>query len=111
MNGRLPFPFCRFTVRTPLNGGTANDFGNVFLTSTVHVSCCSDDDSVTSLTEFNIQKHTPRYPVSGDVMSHDNHVIKSQEPAPRIMALSENCIIERDPATYIVVTVRPLSEV
>ena len=37
MNGRLPFPFCRFTVRTPLNGGTANDFGNVFLTSTV---CC-----------------------------------------------------------------------
>ena len=77
----------------------------------IHVSCCSDDDSVTSLTEFNVQKHTPRYPVSGDVISHDNHVIKSQEPAPRIMALSENCIIERDPATYIVVTVRPLSEV
>ena len=34
MNGRLPFPFCRFTVRT------ANDFGNVFLTSTVHLYTC-----------------------------------------------------------------------
>ena len=34
---RLLFPFCRFTVRTPLNGGTANDFGKVFLTSTVAV--------------------------------------------------------------------------
>ena len=43
MNGRLPFSFCRFTVRTPLNGETANDFGNVFFTSTVFgvgkVSC------------------------------------------------------------------------
>ena len=27
------------------------------------------------------------------------------------MALSESCIVERDPATYSVVTVRPLSEV
>lgn len=34
-----------------------------------------------------------------------------QEAAPRILALSENCIIERDPATYIVVTIRPLSDV
>ncbi|CAI8058528.1 DnaJ homolog subfamily C member 13 [Geodia barretti] len=55
----------------------------------------SDDDSITSLTEFKVQKHTPRY----------------LEPAPRILALSENCIIERDPSTYIVVTIRPLSEV
>ncbi|CAI8019272.1 DnaJ homolog subfamily C member 13 [Geodia barretti] len=52
----------------------------------------SDDDSITSLTEFKVQKHTPRY----------------LEPAPRILALSENCIIERDPSTYIVVTIRPL---
>lgn len=55
----------------------------------------SDDDSITSLTEFNVQKHTARY----------------IEAAPRILALSENCIIERDPATYIVVTIRPLSDV
>ena len=38
VNGRLPSSFCRFTVRTPLNGGTANDFGNVFLTSTVSIN-------------------------------------------------------------------------
>ena len=30
VNGRLLFPFCRFTIRTPLNGRTANDLGNFF---------------------------------------------------------------------------------
>ena len=50
--------------------------------------------------------------VGDDVMSCDHHMtIMCQEPAPRILALSENCIIERDPSTYIVVTIRPLSEV
>ena len=33
------------------------------------------------------------------------------EPVQRIFATSENCIVERDPATYSVVTVRPLSDV
>ncbi|CAI8058524.1 DnaJ homolog subfamily C member 13 [Geodia barretti] len=50
--------------------------------------------------------------VGDDVISCDHHMtIMCQEPAPRILALSENCIIERDPSTYIVVTIRPLSEV
>ena len=34
-----------------------------------------------------------------------------QEPVPRTLALSENCIVERDPDTYGVVTIRPLCEV
>lgn len=36
---------------------------------------------------------------------------RSQEPVLRILALSENCIIERDPATYAIVTLRPLCDV
>ena len=35
----------------------------------------------------------------------------SQDPVSRIMALSETCIVERDPATYQVVTIKPLCEV
>ncbi|KAL5489677.1 hypothetical protein EMCRGX_G018795 [Ephydatia muelleri] len=55
----------------------------------------SEDECVISLSEFKVLKYTPRHP----------------EPTVRIMALSESCIVERDPATYSVVTVRPLSEV
>jgi len=55
----------------------------------------SDDDSITSLSEFSVQKHSVRHP----------------EPVQRILALSENCIVERDPATYQVVTIRPLCDV
>ena len=34
-----------------------------------------------------------------------------QEPVPRILALSENCLVERDKATYSVVTLHPLNDV
>ena len=34
-----------------------------------------------------------------------------QDPVQRIIALSENCIIERDPATYQIATLRPLCDV
>ena len=40
-NGRTAFYHFRFAVRTPLNGGTVNDFGTVFLTSTVCVTAYS----------------------------------------------------------------------
>ena len=34
-----------------------------------------------------------------------------QDPVSRIMALSETCIVERDPATYQVVSIKPLCDV
>eukprot|EP00794_Sanderia_malayensis_P017835 gene17835-19618_t len=55
----------------------------------------SDDESVTSLTEFKVQKITHRNP----------------DPVLRIFSLSETCIVERDPATYHVVSLQPLSSV
>eukprot|EP00795_Rhopilema_esculentum_P013369 gene13369-4225_t len=55
----------------------------------------SDDESVTSLTEFRVQKVTPR----------------SSDPVTRVFSLSETCIVERDPATYHIVSLQPLSSV
>ncbi|XP_039252268.2 dnaJ homolog subfamily C member 13-like isoform X1 [Styela clava] len=55
----------------------------------------SDDEQVTSVAEFSVQKITHRV----------------NEPVRRTLCLSESCIIERDPATYNIVTLRPLSEV
>ncbi len=34
-----------------------------------------------------------------------------QDPVQRTMALSETCVIERDPATYQIATIRPLCDV
>ena len=34
-----------------------------------------------------------------------------QDPVVRTLCLSETCIIERDPATYIIVSCHPLSDV
>jgi DnaJ family protein C protein 13 len=54
-----------------------------------------DDDCITSLTEFTVQKHS----------------IRHTEPVQRTLALTESCIVERDPATYAIVTVQPLASV
>ncbi|XP_077997979.1 dnaJ homolog subfamily C member 13-like [Glandiceps talaboti] len=54
-----------------------------------------NDESLTSLAEFSVQKLSPRH----------------QEPVKRILALTETCIVERDPASYAVVTVKPLCDV
>lgn len=54
-----------------------------------------DDESVTSLTEFRVQKVTNR----------------SQDPVNRIFSLSETCIIERDPGTYHICSLQPLHNV
>lgn len=37
--------------------------------------------------------------------------VSAQEPVPRILALSENCLVERDKGTYSVVTLHPLNDV
>ncbi|XP_048827820.1 dnaJ homolog subfamily C member 13 isoform X4 [Brienomyrus brachyistius] len=53
------------------------------------------DDCVTSLAEFVVQKVSPRH----------------KEPVKRILALTETCLVERDPASYNVVTLKPFEEV
>ncbi|XP_077081132.1 dnaJ homolog subfamily C member 13 isoform X1 [Siphateles boraxobius] len=55
----------------------------------------SSDECITSLTEFIVQKLTPRH----------------GEPVKRILALTETCLVERDPASYNIVTVKPFGEV
>ncbi|XP_026104621.1 dnaJ homolog subfamily C member 13-like isoform X4 [Carassius auratus] len=55
----------------------------------------SSDECITSLTEFIVQKITPRH----------------TEPVKRILALTETCLVERDPASYNIVTIKPFGEV
>ncbi|OCT75945.1 dnaJ homolog subfamily C member 13 isoform X1 [Xenopus laevis] len=55
----------------------------------------SNDESITSLAEFIVQKITPRH----------------TEPVKRLLALTETCLVERDPATYNIVTLKPLGEI
>lgn len=55
----------------------------------------SEDEHITSIAEFKVQKISPRH--------HD--------PVVRTLCLSETCMIERDPATYIIVSCHPLSDV
>ncbi|XP_060154593.1 dnaJ homolog subfamily C member 13 isoform X4 [Globicephala melas] len=55
----------------------------------------STDESITSLAEFVVQKISPRH----------------SEPIKRILALTETCLVERDPATYNIATLKPLGEV
>lgn len=54
-----------------------------------------DDESITPLTEFKVLKISPR----------------NIEPVSRIFSLSENCIVERDPATYHICSIQPLSNI
>ncbi|XP_055920872.1 dnaJ homolog subfamily C member 13 isoform X1 [Eupeodes corollae] len=55
----------------------------------------SGDQFQTSMTEFTVQKVTPRHP----------------EPVKRILCLTETTVLERDPQTYSVCTLRPLVDV
>uniref|UniRef100_A0A8C7CTR3 DnaJ heat shock protein family (Hsp40) member C13 n=1 Tax=Oncorhynchus kisutch TaxID=8019 RepID=A0A8C7CTR3_ONCKI len=53
------------------------------------------DESITSLAEFVVQKISPRH----------------SEPVKRILCLTETCLVERDPASYNIVTIKPFGEV
>ncbi|XP_069765063.1 dnaJ homolog subfamily C member 13 isoform X1 [Narcine bancroftii] len=55
----------------------------------------STDESITSLAEFTVQKIAQRH----------------QDPVKRVLALTETCLVERDPATYNIVTLKPLGEI
>ncbi len=56
----------------------------------------SNDDSVTSLFEFNVHKISPRH---------------NSEPIKRILALTDCCLVERDANTYLIITLQPLSDI
>ncbi|KAK6624832.1 hypothetical protein RUM44_011696 [Polyplax serrata] len=55
----------------------------------------SGDEHVTSITEFIVHKISHRH----------------QDAQRRILCLSESCILERDPQTYSICTLRPLSDI
>lgn len=55
----------------------------------------SADECITSLAEFTVYKTSDRH----------------SEPVRRILCLSEVCIIERDPASYAICTLKPLDEI
>ncbi|RWS30301.1 dnaJ subfamily C member 13-like isoform X2 [Leptotrombidium deliense] len=56
----------------------------------------SSDESVTSIYEFTVHKLSTRTP---------NELVK------RILALTDTCLVERDPNTYAIVTLKPLNEI
>ncbi|XP_067952104.1 dnaJ homolog subfamily C member 13-like [Watersipora subatra] len=55
----------------------------------------STDEAVTSYAEFNVHKHCQRH----------------LDPVRRLLCLTETCVLERDPATYHIATLKPLSEI
>lgn len=55
----------------------------------------SNDESLTSYAEFIVQKISPR----------------TSDPIRRTLCLTETCLVERDPATYNVVTCKPLCDI
>lgn len=71
------------------------DFVSLASFSDSRLGSCRDIESVTSLVEFIVLKHHSRH--------HD--------PIKRILCISERCIVERDPATYAICTLRPLNEI
>ena len=56
----------------------------------------SNDESITSLYEFNVHKLTSR---------------ESRDPSKRTLALTDSCLIERDPNSYSIITLKPLNEI
>lgn len=61
---------------------------------TIPFEISSKDQSLTSMSEFIVQKITHRHP----------------EPVKRILCLTDATVLERDPQTYSVCTLRPLVE-
>ncbi|GIY69132.1 dnaJ homolog subfamily C member 13 [Caerostris extrusa] len=53
------------------------------------------DEAITSVSDFIVHKESRRY----------------SEPVKRILGLTETCLIERDPQTYSIVTIRPLNSI
>lgn len=56
------------------------------------------DEAVTSLYEFSVHKIT-------------NRAASSSQDVKRVLCLTESCLVERDPNSYSVITVKPLNEI
>ncbi|GJQ87934.1 putative dnaJ homolog subfamily C member [Trypoxylus dichotomus] len=56
----------------------------------------SNDEHLTSVSEFQVYKH---------------HKARHPEPVKRTLCLSETCLLERDPQTYSICTLRPLGDI
>jgi DnaJ family protein C protein 13 len=56
---------------------------------------CSSDECLTSLSEFTVYKISERH----------------EEPVRRILCLTESCLVERDPSSYSICSLKPLSDV
>lgn len=56
----------------------------------------NDDEHLTSVSEFSV---------------HKIHKARHNDPVRRTLCLSETCLLERDPQTYSVCTLRPLGEI
>lgn len=72
-----------------------------------HCSCIkfgrySTDEAVTSLFEFVVHKITRRAIVNGS---------PGEKNPKRILCLTESCLVERDPSSYSVISVKPLNEI
>ncbi len=67
----------------------------MYMYDVVNVCLCSSDEAITSYAEFTVQKVTGRH----------------LDPVRRTLCLTETCLVERDPASYAVVTCKPLCDV
>lgn len=88
---------CGFVIRLTRNPVTLQQF------SGLRFGRYSTDESVTSLFEFIVHKYNNnRANISPD----------STEKYPkRLLCLTETCLVERDPPTYSIITVKPLREI
>lgn len=93
----LAWTNCGFVIRLTRNPVSLQQF------SGLRFGRYSTDESVTSLFEFTVHKfNTGRINMSPD----------SLEKWPkRLLCLTETCLVERDPPTYSIVTVKPLREI
>lgn len=59
------------------------------------LSFSSGDEHITSLCEFTVHKVSRRH----------------NDPVRRTLCISESCLLERDPNSYAIVTLKPLSDI
>ena len=57
--------------------------------------CFSDDEHITSVCEFVVHKLSSRH----------------TDPIRRLLCVTETCLIERDPSSYQICTLHPLSDI
>lgn len=84
-----------FLIRNRLIATAISFFVGIFFLICYLCVDFSTDEALTSYAEFTVQKISPRH----------------SDPVRRTMCLTETCLVERDPATYNVVTSKPLCDV